>query len=113
MDDKMRTLQCLSAVLILASAATPSFASVYTPWGKISSIVGGGSADLRIVMSQSAANPDGCSSTDAYVMPVGANGGQIYTYAAFKAYAKNQSIRLTLDGCVNGRPRITSIDVQE
>lgn len=110
--NSMRNLNKLTAICLLMLAPySAGAAPTSTNEGYVTFMEGGWvSASLRVQLSSgNNTNPSACSILDGYTTDPSDSGYQLFNSMLLSAYLANRKVRLTIDGCVSGRPRIISV----
>lgn len=96
-----------------AFAASASADPVQVNWGQINFIgFGWNSTDTRVTLGGTVQNPHNCSFPDSYMVEASATYSQMLSSALLTAYSLRHSVRVVIDGCTSGRPKIVGVDIQ-
>jgi hypothetical protein len=110
----MKLIKFALVALLAATAGSANARTAYTAWGHITVLTEGWTQPhLRIELDVPFSNPDGCASTDGYLLAYDLPANQQITAMAMTAYSAKQRVQLTISGCYLDRPSIIGFSMKE
>lgn len=107
MKTRFPVVAAIAACIPVAAQATPNS----TPSGYVTMMQGDlTNSFVRIQTDFNFSNPESCENPDGYIIDPSVGNG-FYSSMLLNAYVSNRKVSLVIDGCMQGRPRITSVAI--